>query len=89
MVINSKENQISKFHQTTTCDYDKENEPKVSTFTKLETDVKSYETLVSELNKLSAEEQNIRNKLFTHNSKVGFVCIILCFIIIRLGFDCG
>lgn len=81
MVINSKENQKSKFHQNMTCDDNKENEPIVSKFTKLETDIKSYETLVTELNKLSAEEQNIRNKLFTQNWKVDCLYSILFHII--------
>jgi len=71
VVFNSKENHISNqyLHQPTTCDIDKENEYK---FPKLETDVNNYETLVKELNKLSADEQNIRNKLFTHNWEVCF-----------------
>lgn len=77
MVINSKANQKSKLLQTMTCDDNKENEPIVSKFTNLETDIKSYETLVTELNKLSAEEQNIRNKLFTHNWKVNCLYHIL------------
>lgn len=56
-----------------------ENEENVSKFSKLETDLKTYETLVSELNKLSAEEQNIRNKLFPDNLKVCmFKFVIYC-----------
>uniref|UniRef100_A0A2S2PP75 Uncharacterized protein n=1 Tax=Schizaphis graminum TaxID=13262 RepID=A0A2S2PP75_SCHGA len=69
MIVSSKENQIKKIQQTTICDENKENEKNISTFSKLETDLKTYETLVLELNKLSAEEQNIRNKLFPFNLK--------------------
>ncbi|XP_016658490.1 uncharacterized protein LOC100569803 isoform X2 [Acyrthosiphon pisum] len=68
VVISSKENQKEKL-QLTTHDENKENEENVSKFSKLETDLKTYETLVSELNKLSAEEQNISNKLFPNNLK--------------------
>lgn len=67
MVVSSKENQIKKLHESTTCDENKENEKDISKFSKLETDLKTYETLVLELNKLSAEELNIRNKLFPSN----------------------
>lgn len=67
VVIGSKENQMEKLQQLTTSD---ENEENVSKFSKLETDLKTYESLVLELNKLSAEEQNIRNKLFPDNLKV-------------------
>jgi len=70
VVISSKENQKEKLRQLTTHDENKENEENVSTFSKLETDLKTYETLVLELNKLSAEEQNISNKLFPDNLKV-------------------
>lgn len=66
VVIGSKENQMEKLQQLTTSD---ENEENVSKFSKLETDLKTYESLVLELNKLSAEEQNIRNKLFPDNLK--------------------
>ncbi|XP_060878246.1 uncharacterized protein LOC132950721 isoform X1 [Metopolophium dirhodum] len=66
VVISSKENQKEKLQQLTTRDENKEN---VSKFSKLETDLKTYETLVLELNKLSAEEQNISNKLFPDNLK--------------------
>lgn len=69
MVINSKENQMEKLQQSTLYDENKENEENASKFSKLETDLKIYETLVLELNKLSAEEQNIRNKLFPNNLK--------------------
>jgi len=58
---------MEKLQQSTTYDENKEN---VSKLSKLETDMKTYETLVVELNKLSAEEQNIRNKLFPNNLKV-------------------
>lgn len=75
MTINTKENQIPKFDPTVTYDNDKENKPKISKFTKLETNVKSYETLITELKNLTAEEENIRNKLFTCNWKVCFVYI--------------
>lgn len=75
MVISSKENQKEKLQQLTMHDENKEN---VSKFSKLETDLKTYETLVLELNKLSAEEQNISNKLFPDNLKV---CLSLFFII--------
>lgn len=68
MVINSKD-KITKPQQSSTYDNDKENESK---FSKFETDVKSYESLVLELKKLSAEELNIRNKLFPYNLKVYF-----------------
>lgn len=74
MVINSKENHISHFHENID-DENKENNQNIPKFKKLETEVKNYETLVIELNKLSAEEQNIRNKLLTSNWKV---CSILC-----------
>ncbi|CAH1738843.1 unnamed protein product [Aphis gossypii] len=67
MVVSSKENQIKKLHEPTTCDENKENEKDISKFSKLETDLKTYKTLVLELNKLSAEELNIRNKLFPSN----------------------
>ncbi|XP_026804499.1 uncharacterized protein LOC113548045 [Rhopalosiphum maidis] len=69
MIVSSKENKLKKIQQTTTCDENKENEKNISKFSKLETDMKTYETLVLELNKLSAEEQNIRNKLFPYNLK--------------------
>jgi len=75
MVVSSKENQIKKLHKPTTCDENKENEKDISTFSKLETDLKTYKTLVLELNKLSAEELNIRNKLFPSNKLK--VCDIL------------
>lgn len=73
MVINSKENQLAVH------DDNKENEPKECKLTKLETDIKCYETLVKELNKLSAEEQSINNKLFTHNWNVcsDFKCLCM------------
>lgn len=67
MVVSSKENQIKQFHESTTCDENKENGKDISKFSKLETDLKTYKTLVLELNKLSAEELNIRNKLFPSN----------------------
>jgi len=93
MVVSSKENQIKQFHESTTCDENKENEKDISKFSKLETDLKTYKTLVLELNKLSAEELNIRNKLFPSNKlKVyDIICHIfynihkytLCLIILR------
>lgn len=70
MVIDSNVNKISKFSEPMSNDDDKEN---VSEFTKLETDIKNYETLVLELNKLSAEEQKIRDNLSTKNWKVYIV----------------
>lgn len=69
---------MEKLQPLTTYDENKENENNISKFSKLETDLKTYETLVSELNKLSAEEQNISNKLFPYNLKV---CLNLFFII--------
>ncbi|KAL5239679.1 hypothetical protein ACI65C_007089 [Semiaphis heraclei] len=63
VVISSKGNELEKLQQLPI------HEENVSKFSKLETDLKTYETLVSELNKLSAEEQNIRNKLFPDNLK--------------------
>jgi len=90
VVISSKENQMKKLQQLTTLDENKENEDNVSKFSKLETDLKTYETLVSELNKLSAEEQNISNKLFPDNLKVClnlfFVINFIVFIIFCLNF---
>lgn len=59
-----------KNHQLTTNDDNKENEHYVSKLTKIETDLKNYESLVTKLNKLSAEEQKIRDKLFTHYRQV-------------------
>lgn len=70
MVIDSNVNAISKFSEPMSNDDDKEN---VSAFTKLEADIKDYETLVLELNKLSAEEQQIRDNLSTENWKVYLV----------------
>jgi hypothetical protein len=72
MVINSEENKLVNLQQLATHDDNKENEQDKCKLTKLETDVKNYEILVTELNKLSAEEQNIRNKIFTNNWKVCF-----------------
>lgn len=72
VVISSKGNELEKLQQLPI------HEENVSKFSKLETDLKTYETLVSELNKLSAEEQNIRNKLFPDNLKV---CLNLLYII--------
>lgn len=69
---------MEKLQQLTTYDENKENEKNISKFSKLETDLKTYETLVLELNKLSAEEQNISNKLFPDNLKV---CLNLFLII--------
>ncbi|XP_025206992.1 kinesin-related protein 8-like [Melanaphis sacchari] len=69
MVISSKENQTKKLPQSTTYNENKENINDVSKFSKLETDMKTYETLILELKKLSAEEQNIRNKLFPNSLK--------------------
>jgi len=82
-----KENQMEKLQQLTTHD---ENEKNVSKFSKLETDLKTYETLVTELNKLSAEEQNISNKLFPDTLKVGLnlffvINFIIYFIIFCLN----
>jgi len=85
MIVSSKENQLKKLQQTTTCDENKENEKNISKFSKLETDLKTYETLVLELNKLSAEEQNIRNKLFPYNLKVSYYNI-LCAIYINIHY---
>jgi len=68
---------MEKLRQLPMHDENKENE-NGSKFSKLETDLKAYETLVLELNKLSAEEQNIRNKLFPDNLKV---CLNLFFFI--------
>lgn len=67
MVINSKENNISNFSKLATNNENKENYQNVPKFKKLETEMKNYETLVVELNKLSIEEQNAGKKLFTHN----------------------
>jgi len=78
VVISSKENQMEKLQQLTKHDEKKDNEENESKFSKLETDLKTYELLVLELNKLSAEEQNIRNKLFPDNLKV---CLNLFYII--------
>lgn len=72
MVINSEENKLANLQKLAVHDDYKENVQNNCKLTKLETDVKNYETLVTELNKLSAEEQNMRNKLFTHNWKVSF-----------------
>ncbi|XP_015373160.1 PREDICTED: putative leucine-rich repeat-containing protein DDB_G0290503, partial [Diuraphis noxia] len=69
VVISSEENQMEELQQLPMHDKNKENKENVSKFSKLETDLKIFETLVSELNKLSAEEQNIRNKLFPDNLK--------------------
>ncbi|XP_025422490.1 centrosomal protein of 295 kDa-like [Sipha flava] len=74
MVINSEENKLVNLQQLATHDDNKENEQDKCKLTKLETDVKNYEILVTELNKLSAEEQNIRNKIFTNNWKF-FICL--------------
>lgn len=57
---------MAKNHKLTTDDNNKENDLYVSKLTKIETNLKNYESLVTKLNKLSAEEQNIRDKLFTN-----------------------
>jgi len=70
MVFDFKENCMSKVYPQQSTKYDdKENEFKLP---KLETNWENYETLVKKLNKLSADEQNIRNKLITHSSEVCF-----------------
>ncbi|VVC24880.1 Hypothetical protein CINCED_3A003432 [Cinara cedri] len=69
MVIDSNVDKVSKFSKPIiNCD-NKENDPNVLTLTKLETDIKNYETLVTELNNLSTKEQKIRNNLSTNNLK--------------------
>lgn len=77
MVINSKENNITNFPKLATNNENKENYQNVPKFKKLETEMKNYETLVVELNKLSIEEQNAGKKLFTRN-KVCSILRILC-----------
>lgn len=71
MNINPEQNHKIKSHKSTMNVSNKENEPK---FKQLENDARNYASLVSELDKLSAEEQNIKNNLFTHKNTV---CIIL------------
>lgn len=73
MVLNSKENQQSKILQSKMYNNDKENNQNSSKLTKLENNVKNYEALVTELNKLSAEEQIVRDKLFKREWKVCFI----------------
>lgn len=94
MDINSKEMKISNLHTLMTNNENKENDPNVlPKYTKLETDMTNYETLVIQLNKLSAEEQNVRNKLFAHNWKVCYITYLcdlnLCMFIFEfLGRSC-
>lgn len=61
---------MDKYHQLTPNEDNKENEHYESKLTKIETNLKNYESLVTKLNKLSAKEQNIRDKLFTHYRQV-------------------
>lgn len=63
---------MAENHRLTANDDNKENEHHVSKLTKIETDLKNYESLVTKLNKLSAEEEKIRSKLFTHYRQVCF-----------------
>lgn len=70
MDIDSQEKQNLKHDHSTMYYGNKENEPK---FKNLQTEVKNYKTLISELNKLSAEEYNIRNKLSVHNWEVCYL----------------
>lgn len=81
MVLNSKEKHVPNQYpcRSITCDDDKENEFK---FLKLDTDMKSYETLVKELNKLSADEENIRNKLFDWK-----VCFYIYYIFVYINLN--
>jgi len=78
MDINLEQNENIKSNQSVTNVSNKENETK---FKQLENDVRSYASLVSELDKLSAEEQDIRSKLYTHKKTV---CLIVFYLLILL-----
>lgn len=82
MVLNSKENQQSKMYND-----DKENNQNSSKLTKLENNVKNYETLVTELNKLTAEEQIVRDKLFKREWKVCFILMLFPSINVLIHFN--
>lgn len=82
MVLNSKENQQSKMYND-----DKENNQNSSKLTNLENNVKNYETLVTELNKLTAEEQIVRDKLFKREWKVCFILMLFPSINVLIHFN--
>lgn len=75
MVINPEQDNMPQFNKSTSNDDNKENEPK---FKKIETNLKDYESLLIELNKLSAEEQKIKNDLFAYSKKVCLVLYCMC-----------
>lgn len=78
MVINPEQDKMPYINKSTSNDDNKENKPK---FKKIETNLKDYELLLAELNKLSAEEQNIKNNLLTHSRKVFLVLYSMCLLI--------